>query len=169
MQMVKKTLLVMILLPIFLIIFMPKQELYYDLERQLQAYSITITGESIEESVLGLRIEHPIVYFNGAVIAKADSINLWTLLAYTTIDITNLDVADGMPIHVGISNAKLTNSLLSPTSVEILASSSIGGIDGSVDILDRNIHLNIDNNGSKGIFKQYLKKGKEGWQYESRF
>jgi len=169
MQMVKNSLIVALLLPIFLIIFMPKQELYYELERQLQPYNITITGESVEESLLGLNIAHPTIYFNGAVIAKADSIRVWTLLAYTTIDITNLDVADGMPIHIGISNANLTHSLLSPTTVEIVASSSIGGIDGSVDILDRNIHLNIDNNGSKGIFKQYLKKGKEGWQYESRF
>ncbi len=169
MQMVKKALFVAILLPLFLMIFMPKQELYYELERQLQKYNVTITGESIEESLLGLTIEHPVIYFNGAIIAKADTIELSTLLAYTTIDITKLDIADGMPVHINIADATLTHSLLSPTSIEIVASSSIGGIDGSVALVDRSIHLSVDNNGSKGIFKQYLKKTKEGWQYESRF
>jgi len=167
--MVKKAILSIVLLALFLIIFMPKQELYYELERQLQQYNVTITGESIEEGILGLTIEHPIVYFNGAIIATADTIKLSTLLAYTTVDIVNLDVADGMPVHINIADATLTHSLLSPTSIKIVASSSIGGIDGSVALVDRSIHLSVDNNGSKGIFKQYLKKTKEGWQYESRF
>jgi len=169
MQMVKNIIIVMILLPLFAIMLMPKKEIYYKLEEQLKQKSIVISNEKLKDTLFGLTIEHPEIYFNGAKVARAESIEIWSLLAYTDIDIVGAKIVEGMPIHADITSANIKHTILSPLNLELEADTSLGGINGDISLMDRTVSIAIDNNGSKKGFEKYLKKGKEGWKYESRF
>jgi hypothetical protein len=169
MQVVRNILIVLILLPLTVMFFMPKKELYYMLEQKLSAQNIVIAGEVLEEGALSLTIKHPVFYFGGAPMVTAKDITLWSLLVYTKADITEMLVAEGLATETSITELHAVHSILSPLRIQIAGESSLGALDGDVKLDERRIHINISKGSKNRAFAKLLKKGKEGWYYESKF
>lgn len=169
MQMVKKIIISLILLPLIIMVLAPKTELYYLLEQRLKEQHIMITEGSIDEGLIGLTINDAVVSFEGASVASAKKIELSSLLLYTKIDLSHLVVMEGLGTEVSVENLRASNSIMSPLSIDISASSSLGDMKGVADLKANKIHIDISNE-TNGIsrFKQYLKKGTDGWYYEQR-
>jgi len=169
MQVVRNILIVLILVPIAVMFFMPKKELYYMLEKKLSTQNIIIAGEALEEGVLSLTVKHPVFYFGGAPIATAKDITLWSLLVYTKADIIGMLVAEGLATETSIAELHTVHSVLSPWMVQVVGESSLGTLNGEVALDERRIHINMSKGSKNRAFAKILKKGKEGWYYESKF
>ncbi len=150
-------------------LFSPKKELYFLLEEKLYKQNIVISDEELIEGPLSLTIKHPIIYYNGAAIATAEEIELWSLLLYTKVDFLNLMIAKGLPTEASIESINIIHSALSPMNVDMTAISSLGNIEGQASLQERIIHLDIAKDGNVKAFAKYLKKDEKGWYYESKF
>lgn len=169
MQMVRNIVILLIVLPLFVVFFMPKKELYFLLEKRLSAQNITISGEVLQENLLGLTVEHPTFYLGGASIATAKEISLWSILFYTEANFYDLQIARGLPTELKVNVLHATHSVLSPLEVYLASKSSLGAVEGEIRLKKRMIHLNIAKDGTIGTFAKFLKKSKKGWVYESGF
>jgi hypothetical protein len=169
MQVVKQIVIVLILLPLAVMFFMPKKELYYLLEKKLHEQHIMISGELLHEGMLSLTVEHPVLSFSGASLATAKSITLWSVLFYTNADFEELLIAEGLPTELSIKKLTATHSVLSPMSIAIAGESSLGALQGQVNLGARTVHLDVPKGGSNKAVSKYLKKSKKGWYYESKF
>ena len=169
MQVVKQIVIVLILLPFAVMFFMPKKELYYLLEKKLHKQNIMISGEVLEEGILSLTVEHPVLSFSGASLATAKSITLWSILFYSKADFEGLVVAEGLPTKFSIKELTATHSVLSPMKIAIAGESSLGTVQGQVNLGTQTVHLDLSKGGSNKAISKYLKKSKKGWYYESKF
>jgi len=147
----------------------PKKELYFLLEQKLAEQSIVISDETITEGMLGLTIENAVISFGGASVATASKIEIWSLLLYTQADFTDLQIAKGLSTEVGIDSLDAIHSVSSPMQIDISASTTLGAIEGRVDIAEGIIRLDIiDETKSIKRFQKYLKKDEKGWYYEQK-
>jgi len=169
MQVVKNILLVLILLPLVIMFFMPKQELYYLLEKKLSEKNIIISDEVLEEGILSLTLKHPVFYFGGAPVAKAEQITLWSVLLYTKADFIAMHIAEGLPTEVSIKDISAVHSILSPMQISISGESTLGAVEGYANTGERIIHIDVAKGGENRAFAKILKKSKKGWYYESKF
>ncbi len=169
MQMVRNSVILLIVLPLLIMFLMPKKELYYLLEKRLEAQNIVISGEKLQENFLGLTVAHPTFYLGGAPLATAKDISLWSLLFYTKMDVTDLVVAEGLPAALSAKTVGLTHSVLSPLKAILAGESSLGLLNGEIQLKARTLRLNSTKGGENRAFAKYLKKSEKGWVYESKF
>jgi hypothetical protein len=169
--MVKKILLVSILLPLLLLVFAPKKELFYLLQRRLAQQGITVSGGTIHENPLGLSIEHPSVYFKGIKVADIQSITLWSLLVYSrgSIDGITFDPSLRSFLPAGVQRVSAVHSLLKPTHIRLSLRDPKQQGDGDIDISKRILRFVFTKLPSDTPLKEYLKSNKGGWDYEQRF
>jgi hypothetical protein len=149
---------------------MPKQELYYALEHQLSKNSIEINEKDIKENLFGLKIDGATIFYDEVSLAKVSNISFATFLFYTKLNISNIDIDDTFKSMVPfkLNDINITYSILSPTKANIYTSGDFGDAIGYIDI-NRTIHLDfVDTKNIKKIQKD-LKKGENGWYYESKF
>ena len=171
MQMVMRTLLVIIVALLALVLFAPKKELYYLLEQRLAKADIVLTDERIRETPLGLEIEHPTILFKGAEVAQIERVELTVALLRNTLRIHKLHAAPGMEriIPVSITVATALYSPIRPRSIELSLRGSFGEARGSYDLARRLLHLEIVKEGDLDPLRPYLKKKNGRWIYEKRF
>lgn len=169
MQMVKKSVVLLIMLPFLVVLLMPKKELYYLLEKKLEMQNIVISGEDIQENLLGLTIAHPTIYLGGAPVATAKDISLWSMIFYTKASIRDLVIAEGLPTAMHVKSFHATHTVLAPLIVTLKGESTLGALQGEVQLKARKLHLTVAKGGENRTLARYLKKSKEGWVYESKF
>jgi len=169
MQVVRNSIILLILLPLAVMLFMPKKEIYYLVEKKLAQNSMVISGETIKEGLFSLTLEHPTLYYKGAEVATAEIITLWSIWFYSRAELHNSMITEGLPTELSITYLEGIHSLLSPMQISISGESSLGEINGTVDLKSRKIHLDIEEGGKQRAFVRYLKKGEKGWYYESTF
>jgi len=170
MQMVKKILVILFSLWLSILIFMPKQELYYALEHQLSKNSIEINEKDIKENLFGLKIDGATIFYDEVSLAKVSNISFATFLFYTKLNISNIDIDDTFKSMVPfkLNDINITYSILTPAKANIYTSGDFGNAVGYIDV-NRTIHLDfMDTQNIKKIQKD-LKKSKNGWYYESKF
>lgn len=171
MQMVKNTLIFILVLWLSLIIFMPKKALYYKLEEELLKQDIKLNEKMIDEGLFSLKIEDMSVYIKGINIASIKEINLFTLLIYTHISIESIGLDESframMPQDIKMSN--IYHTIDSPMDLVVDINSSIAQIDGIVDLKSRKVRLDIKESSNIAIIKSLLKKDDKGWYYEKSF
>ena len=169
--MVKKILLTLFLLWFALLAFMPKQEMYYALEKALAEQEIEINEQSIEEGWFSLSIRDASVYGKGIKIAGIEKFTCHTLLFYTKIEIDSVVLDDSLKAMLPQTTDKvlLTYSLLSPLTVWIHAEGVFGTLEGSADLKERKLHIDFTEVKEIGTIRSELKKGERGWYYEKSF
>jgi len=171
MQMVKKIFIVLFIAWFALLIFMPKQEIYYALEKELEKQEIEINEKSIEEGVFSLTLNQVSVYVKGIKIATIEEITFFTLLFYTKVELDTLLLDDALKVMVPQQTDKaiLSHAVLSPFDAFVHAEGSFGVIDGSVDLKERKLHISFTETKKIEMIKAQLKKDEKGWYYETSF
>jgi len=138
-------------------LFMPKLNLYYMLEGELQKQNIIISDEKIKETAFKLTITDANISFDTLESARFKELDLIMFLLYQSLkiqDIRLLGVASSfMPTkidHVNISYA-VTNPLI----VNISANGAFGTTKGIFNIREKKLHLTLT--ASKQMQQKYKK------------
>ena len=144
--MVKKTLLSLGYFLVFilaLIIFTPKQSVYYFAEKELQPFGVVISNEMLEDNFLALKIENGQFYAQNIEAATLEKADIVILGFYNSIDIENIQLAsfldDFFPKNV--ANISVSYSVIEPLTLNISANGEFGEASGEFSILDRNVSL----------------------------
>ena len=171
MQMVKKSVIVFLIAWFAILVFMPKQELYYKLEEGLAKQEIILNEEKMNEGFFSLNLEHVTVYFKGIPVAKVEEVNLCTLLFYSSVELQTLHVDDSLKAMVPQETQKavIRHSILSPLELFIDASGSFGAATGIIDLSERIVHLDFNESKNIEMLKPQLRKDEKGWVYETSF
>jgi len=171
MQVVKKLLLGLILVWGALLLFMPKEELYFSLERELAKQGVEINEGTIHEGIFGLTLENVTVYVQGIKVATVEKVSLFTLLVYTRIEGETLIVDKSLQnmLPAEVNHLVATHSLLDPTTLHIEANGSLGRLAGEVSLTGRTVHLDFTETKKIDTIRSQLKKGEKGWYYETSF
>jgi len=171
MQMVKNILISLLLAWFAILMFMPKKQLYYKLERELARQDIVLNEKSIDEGIFSLVLNQPSVYVKGIKVATLDSINFFTLLFYTKVNLQKFLLDDALKESLPVDIDKMTVSH-APWHIKELrvdANSSIGKIIGNIDLSKRSLRVDINTTNDLGMLKSELKQDAEGWYYETSF
>ena len=171
MQMVKKTVIALVLLWFALLLFMPKIQLYYLLEQNLAKQEIKLNESKISENPFGLTVTDMQVYFKGIPVAKIEKTEMVTLLLYNRITATHitLDALLKEKFPASIEKLVLQYSVIDPLHVHISGSGSFGTLEGNYDLRAHKVHIDIAAGKDIGMIQQWLKKGEKGYYYETSF
>ncbi len=171
MQMVKKTLLIMLIGWLALLFFMPKAELYYGVEKALAKKDIRLNENSINEGIFSLHVTGITIYVKGIALAQIEELHFFTLLFYSKLDIYDLLVDEALhkqvPPHT--KRLRLKHTLLNPVNLTLDANGSFGTAEGNINLLDRQIDIAFPQTKDISMMQPYLNKGEKGWIYEKSF
>ena len=171
MQMVKKILLPLVVGYIAFLIFMPKTELYYMLEKELSENEITLNEKSIEEGWFSLNVKGITLYAKGVQVATIEELNYFTLFFYNSMELRMVEVDDLLKSKVPgkITELVLTQHLFAPLTVAIDANGTFGVIEGEVQLSDNTVRLDFIEEKEIDMILPLLKKDEKGRYYEKSF
>jgi len=171
MQMVKKILILLFVVWIALLWIMPKQELYYKLEKVLEEKDIKINEARIEEGVFSLTLHQADIYVKGIKLATVEKVNLFTLLFYSKVGFDNLVLDETLKsmAPTNIEEAMISHIVLVPKRLNLDMAGSFWNAKGKASLAQK--HLRVDFNSTQGIeaFKPKLQQDDKGWYYEASF
>jgi len=169
MQMVKRGLAVFLTIWIAILLFMPKQQIYFKLEEVLGKQGIKLNEERVSEDLFGLTLEGVHVYMKGVEVAKFKGARMTTLLFYTTVSVEDFEADKSLAsvLPADVTYAEALYALWDPLNIRIEMEGSFGGARGVVSLSERTLH--VDFNDTKGLdaIRGALKKGEKGWYYEA--
>jgi len=170
MQVVKNIFIALVSLLIAIVIFMPKQELYYKLEKSLDSYGIILNEKKIDENLFALDMSDIDVYAEGIKVAHIDNIHCFIGIFYNYIDISGVVFDKSLKsfVPLKITKADITASILNPTQATIGIDGDFGKAKGYVNI-NGVLHLDIIDVKDIKAFKRSLHKNGNGWYYETKF
>jgi len=171
MQVVKYSLVFILVFYFSFLILSPKRELYYSLEKRMANSGLIIDNEEIQETALGVELLHPTIIYEGAKVAKADMIKIVSMIVYSEISIVDIksDKAMSSIFPLIPKNIVITHNILSPYILNIVAYGDFGKAEGIFDIKSMTLRMDIVEANDIESIKRYLKKDKNGWYYEERF
>ena len=159
-----------------LIYFMPKESVYYYLEKELQKQKVILSDEEIIDSGFSLQLNNTKLSYASIESANVENINIKMFLVYNSLSVSNvklLDVASSfVPLQIDAISIKYT--ILNPLNIVAESNGEFGQANAKVNILDRNISIVLK--PSQLMLKKYratlrnLKKNKAGeYKYEKTF
>jgi hypothetical protein len=155
-----------------LLVFMPKQELYFTLEKELAKQDIEINEQNIEEGVFSLNLIKPVIYVKGIKIATLEKINIFTLLLYTNINVKSLLLDESLKSFAPekIDAANISHVVFNPFHLNIEAKGSFGILEGNANLTERTLHLDFTETTKEiDSIRPNLKKDEKGLYYETSF
>lgn len=159
-----------------LIYFIPKESVYYYLEKELLQEKVVLSGEEIVDSGFSLQLNNAKVSYDSIESADVENINIKMFLVYNSLSVRNvklLDVASSfVPLKIDLIDIKYT--IFNPLNIVAESNGEFGQANAKVNILDRNISIVLK--PSKVMLQKYkttlrnLKKNKAGeYKYEKTF
>jgi len=143
-----------------LLVFMPKESLFFTLQKVLSQKNIYINSD-IKNSLISLLLKKSVVYYKGMDIAKIKNIKIFPYLLYNFIEV------DGVKINFGnykINNLNFVYSVINPVKLKIYGDSRFGKLEGEANLRKKELKVYVlDLKDSK--LKRFLKKDKKGYFY----
>jgi len=146
-----KFLLFVVLFVALVILFLPKENLYYLAEGQLfkldgGKVSIVLSNESLKDNGFVLKVQNADVSYGGINVAHVEELNVMPFIAYNEVNIKHISVPKNFQSFVPaeVESATLKFSLFYPVKVWIHLEGEFGKIDGSYNIYSKTIHLNLE-------------------------
>jgi len=159
------------LLLLFLILFSPKQELYYLLEKELNKNGIVISNEKFTDTFFGLSITDADIFVKGINMAQVKSLKLNIFFLYNSLSVESIATDKG--IHniapKSIESISAVFSILKPYKVAINGKGSFGEVKGGYYLGKNKIFFRLTEKKNIRSFQKFLKKDKEGLFYEKFF
>lgn len=128
-----------------LFILLPKENIYYLIEKQLINYNIILSDEKIKENSFGLNIINSQLYSNNIHMANINDIEFLSYIFYTHFTIDKIKINDSFKAFVPLvfTDVDIVYSILDPLNVQIKAKSQIGNISGAFNIFEKKLLLNL--------------------------
>jgi len=171
MQMVKKTATVLLLIWFVLVLFMPKEELYFSLEKELLKNDIELNEESRSEGIFSLSLKNVTVYVKGIPLVTIEEIEFFTLLFYTCIHFETLMIDESLKTMTPtqIEDLSISQTIWAPLNLSVKAEGPFGEAGGHVDLDKRMLRMDFNDTQGLGMLQSKLKQDEQGWYYETSF
>ena len=103
-----------------ILIFLPKNNMYYKAEEQLSKNKIIITNEDIKSGLFNFEINQASLIYSKSKFAKVEDVKIKSYLFYNSVDVTNIEVLDKFTKQYPIKtkSLNLSYSVLNPLFVE---------------------------------------------------
>ncbi len=152
---VLKFILFLIFILALIVAFLPKKNLYYLLEEELQKEKIAFSGEKIEDKLLYFEIRDAKIFYEDIEAGTLKRARVYPLFFWNMVEIEGIsidsDVARFVPKSTDFLRA--SHSIINPLKIQIEGVGDFGSLDGGVDILDRRVLLEL--NASSMMGTQY--------------
>ena len=171
MQMVKKIVTAVFLIWFVLILFMPKEEIYFKVEQELAKHEIVLNEESRREGLFSLDLTNVTIYVKGIPLVTVEELSFFTLLLYHCLEFKTVYIDESLKnmTPTEIENLRISHGIWSPLNLSLDAKGVFGEAAGSVNLKDRTLHLDFNDTKSLEMISSKLKQGEEGWYYETSF
>jgi len=171
---VKVVLLVALFFTSFLY-FLPKKNIYFQLEKELYKKHVVILDETFKEKPFGLLIKNMEVFYDGLNAGIASNLDFTSCLFFTKIDINKVRVSKSFEhiLPLKIDEIIVEHKVFSFSKVNIVARGDFGEIKGFYDIFEKKIvgelkPSSLVKSKYKMILRTFkLKNGK--YEYEFKF
>lgn len=125
-----------------LILFAPKERLYFLFEKKMQSKDIIISDEVVQAQYFGLQLEKSHIFYNGILISNFNqaNISLYGFYNSLSIDDTNFSglIGDIIP---SIQSLKITHHIFKPTLLSIKIFAQNNEVAGDYDMLNKKLIL----------------------------
>ena len=171
MQIIKNILVIILATILSIIIFAPKDRLYFMLEEQLREQSqMVISNEKLNNGLFGLEIENGDISIKGIELIKFDLIDISSFIFSSSIKIENIKIDKSISSMLPISefNATISHNVISPMQIGIDISSGDITQKATLKMIeDGLIQIRIDDINSTKWLKAFMKQDENGWYYET--
>jgi hypothetical protein len=141
---------------------MPKDNLYYTLQKYLEKEKVYINSDI--KSGIDLKLINGTVYYNKMDVLTFKNIDILPFILFNEIKADNIKIIDKYKIN----SIKAFYTIFYPIKIFIKGKSSFGELDGYVDLVKREIKVYILNLTDTSL-KNFLKKDKKGYFYYAKF
>lgn len=157
---------------VLVVLFMPREQLWYKLEHLLVGFEIVIDKEHLENSLTQLSVQNGVIHYSELTLGVFERIEIMPLLVENTLRISNLKAGSDLKMFKGITvqEALIKHSIFSPLTSTVEAQGSFGSLTGTMGI--KGIHLTISPSKillKNTLLRKYLTKTKKGYKYDLLF
>ena len=158
--------------------FLPKESIYYEIEKHLKTENTIISNETVKEKALGIDISDGSLYFEEIKIADIKNIEFETYIYSTNLEIKEITLAKNLGIYAPLKIEKidLKYNFLDfdkLDKIDLSAEGEFGVIDGQIDFINKVINISLEPSKmmkEKTILLNNMKKGEnEKYTYEYKF
>ncbi len=158
--------------------FLPKESIYYEIEKYFKTKNIIISNETIKEKAYGIDISDISLHFEEIKIANIKNIEFITYIYSTKLEIKEITLDKNLGIYAPLKIEKidLIYNLLdfdNLDKIDISAEGDFGEIDGQIDFINKVINISLEASKmmkEKTFLLNNMKKGEnEKYTYEYRF
>jgi len=169
--MVKKLVTGLFLIWFILILFMPKEELYFKVEQELVQHDIVLNEESREEGVFSLDLKNVTIYVKGIPLVTVEKISFFTFIFYHSLEFEKIYIDESLKnmTPTAIKNLRISHGIWLPQTLSLEAEGVFGEAEGIIDIESRKLRFDVNDSTSLEMIRPPLKQGEEGWYYETSF
>lgn len=168
--MVKKIVIIAVVFFLSFIILAPKERLIFLAEEKFAQNDIILSNEVTKAKLMGVEIANGEISIKGISVGKIDTIDIFSMLFYSSVDVENikLDEASKGMIPISEFNLSLSHSLFSPKSLHLVLQHGANEVDADITFMDEGqLRIEVDDiNGSEWL-KPMMKKDENGWYYET--
>ena len=159
-----------------LLFFLPKINLYYLAQQEMQKYEVNISQAKIEEKAFGLEMEHITITYKGIESAEIQKLESAFYLFYNTLNVYSIELSALVESYLPrkIKKLQVIYSVLQPLQINFEAEGEFGFAEGTFTIATRALLVHLK--PSKIFLKEYknslrvLKKSENGeYYYEKSF
>lgn len=159
-----------------LMFFLPKQNLYYAAEKELQNYGIILSGERLHPHLASLQINDATLYAQGIESATINQIQISFFGLYNTIEMHDITLSKALKSFFPkkIEHLQLRYTLMHPLSVLADARGSFGEATLHFDLQSSHLVLELQpsvmmKQRFANTLKELHKNSKGGYTYEQTF
>jgi hypothetical protein len=146
-----------------IVFFLPKENLFFELQKKLAEQNIYINTD-IKETPVYLDLKNGTVYVSQMDIVRFKSCRIEPFVLWNKIGCSDINIAD----QYKINRISLNYSLLHPLSVIVKGAGNFGKINGKIDIIGKSGKIYITGL-TNPLIKKFLKKDKKGYYYYVKF
>jgi len=146
------------------IIFMPKNELIFTIEKYLKKENIYINA-NYKEHLFNEEIKNAKIFINSINLIKFKNAKIFPFIFYNKINIKNILIHFQ---NLKINYLNISHSIINPFKVFITGDSNFGKINGFIDLKNRILKVYIINLTNKNL-KSFLRRDKKGYFYYEKF
>ena len=155
--------------------FLPRYNLYFELENYLAMQKVVISDERLNDSGFALDISEGKLYYGDLKVADIDTakINIWGLFNRFSAEGIQINSAMKQMLFGTIEDVSITHNIFNPLHVSIASKGDFGTLHGGVDLLGRHIILLLEPSVQltklHPFWLRQFKKTEEGYRYETQY
>lgn len=141
----------------------PKKNLYFLAEEELLKHKIVLSGETIHNGMLYFEVRDANIYYEDIYAGRLERLKIYPLIFWNRISLENLKIDKALSRFVPPNTELLLArySLLNPIGIELQGEGSFGSFFGEVNLIDRNISIELNASKEMQSYRDITKKMKK--------